>query len=82
MNKVFLRESLFHVDPIKHIVGSGNRTAFRIVITKGNILGLLGPVRVPEANATGNDANFRTSECAPARRRPSWIKRLLTALIA
>jgi hypothetical protein len=82
MDRIQLRESFFHVDPIKHIVGSGDKRAYHIVITKGDILGLLGPVEVPVADATGNDADFGTSEDAPAWRRQSWIKRLLSALTA
>ena len=80
MDRIQLRESLFHVDPIQHIVGSGDKMAFHIVIAKGNILGLLGPVEVPEATAAGNDANFGISAHAPLRHGQSWIKRLLSAL--
>ena len=81
MNRIQLRESLFHVDPIRHIVGSGDKMAFHIVIAKGNMLGLMGPVEVPEGNA-GNDANFGNSAGALAGRRLSWIKRLISALTA
>jgi hypothetical protein len=80
MDRIQLRESLFHVDPIKHIVGSGDKMAFHIVITKGNILGLMGPVEAPEATAAGNDASFGFSMDSPARRGQSWLKRLLSAL--
>ena len=82
MNRIQLRESLFHVDPIKHIVGAGDKRAFHIVIAKGDVLGLLGPVEAPEGNAAVNDAHFGNSADAPARRRPSWIKRLISALSA
>lgn len=82
MSRLQLRESLFHVDPIKHIVGSGDKRAFHIFISKGNVLGLLGPVEAPEGNATVNDAHFGNSADAPARRRPSWIKHLISALAA
>ena len=54
--------------------------AFHIVIAKGNMLGLLGPVEVPEATAAGNDACFGISPDSPARRGQSWLKRLLSAL--
>lgn len=80
MNRIQLRESLFHVDPIKHIVGSGDKRAFHIFIAKGNVLGLLGPVAVPKGNAPGNDASFGNSAGASARRRLSWIKRLISTL--
>lgn len=82
MNRIQLRESMFHVDPIKHIVGSGDKRAFHIYIAKGNMLGLLGSVGVPEGSAAGNDANFGDSTDAPDRRRHSLIKRLFSALTA
>jgi hypothetical protein len=82
MSRIQLREFLFHVDPIKHIVGSGDKRAFHIFISKGNVLGLLGPVEAPEGNATVNDAHFGNSADAPTRRRPSWIKHLISALSA
>lgn len=82
MDRIQLRESFFHVDPIKHIVGSGDRMAYHIVISKGNVLGLLGSVEVPEATAADNDADFGVSAGGPTRRGPSWIKRLISALTA
>ena len=81
MNKIQLREALFRMDPIKNIVGFGNKLAFHIVVTKGDILGALGPVRGPAAGAADNDPDFESSAGVPGGRR-TWIRRLLFALRA
>ena len=81
MNKIQLREALFSMDPIRNIVGFGDKLAFHIVVTKGEILGALGPVKAPAASMAGNDPDFESSAGVPDGRR-TWIRRLLSALRA
>lgn len=81
MNKIQLREALFRMDPIRNIVGFSDKPAFHIVITRGRLFGVAGPVDTPEAGMTANDSDFETTASDPAGRR-SWFRRLLSALKA
>jgi len=81
MNKTRLRQTYFRVDPIKNIVGVGEKLAYHISITRGDTLGVLGPVTVPDHVPVLNDAVF--PDCADSgagRRRLSWLWRLFGAL--
>jgi hypothetical protein len=81
MNRIQLREALFRMEPIRNIVGFGDRLAFHIIVNKGDVLGALGPVEVPAEGMTGNDPDFESSAGVSDGRR-TWLRRLLSALRA
>jgi hypothetical protein len=69
------------MEPIRNIVGFGDKLAFHIVVTKGDVLGALGPVRLPAAGMAVNDPDIESSAGVPGGNR-TWIRRLLSALRA
>ena len=77
MNKTRLRQTYFRVDPIRSIVGVGEKIAYHISVTRGDTLGVLGPVAVPAHAPALNDAVFPDS--AAGRRRFSWLRRVFGA---
>jgi hypothetical protein len=71
----------FHVEPIKHIVGESNATAYYISITPGNAMGKLGKVVDNVASKASNESIFETVSTQSADKKSgSWVKRALSAL--
>lgn len=80
MQEIRLRDAFFRVDPIKNIVGQGDRMAFHIVVTRGELVGTCGPVAEPDPIHAGNEALYECEPGAPAGRVGTWLHRLLTVL--
>lgn len=77
MNKTRLRQTYFRVNPIKNIVGVSEKLAYHISVTRGDTLGVLGPVAVPAHAPVLNDAVFLDCpDSVAGRRRFSWLWRL------
>lgn len=80
MNNTRLRQTYFRVDPIRNIVGVGEKIAYHISITRGDTLGVLGPVAVPARAPAVNDAVFLDCpDIAAPRGRFSWLRRVFAA---
>jgi len=76
-----LRHTNFHVEPIKHIVGESNATAFYISITPGNALGELGKVIDNNASNASNDSIFESVSTQTSNRKSgSWVRRAWSVL--
>ena len=80
MQEIRLREAFFSVVPIKNIVGQGDRLAFHIVVTVGELVGTCGPVADAVPNHAGNEATYESAPGAEEGRRKNWLQRLLIAL--
>jgi hypothetical protein len=76
MNQTQLRQTKFHLDRLKNVVGTGRSTAYQVVTTPGSFIGHLGEVVVPANLSTLNDKIF-TRESS---RLNGWLKRALGAL--
>ena len=80
MQDIQLLEAFFRVDPIKNIVGQGDRLAFHIVVTKGELVGTCGPLAGAVPIDACNEALFESATGAEKGRRKNWLQRLLIAL--
>lgn len=76
MNQTQLRQTKFHIERLKNVVGTGRSTAYQVVATPGNSIGHLGQVDVPASLATHNDDTFLNK----SGRLHGWLKRTLGAL--
>ena len=77
-----IRQTNFHVEPTKNIVGVGDITAYQIIITPGQTMGRLGEVTVPAQAEICNDPCFtrNSAEESGWSRLGSWIKSALATL--
>jgi hypothetical protein len=77
-----IQQTIFHVEPLKNIVGVGDITAYQIVIQTGPALGLLGTVNVPAHAEICNDPAFADDPDRPAAssRLGTWFRRTLATL--
>jgi hypothetical protein len=81
MNEIRLRHAFFRVEPIRNIVGQGDKLAYYIVVTKGATLARSSHAEVPVDTSAGNDSDY-LSACGDADggMRRSWLTRLLARL--
>lgn len=62
MDSVQMRLSVFNAEKMRHVVGVGNSSAYRIRVSKGNALGSLGVVEIPVQCSVANSGDFLSSE--------------------
>ena len=79
MNEIRLRHAYFRVDPIKNIVGQGDKLAYYIVVTRGDTVGRLQTVPVAANLSIANDSYFEATDRSGNRRGRSWLGRLFAA---
>jgi len=58
MNLQQLQQTVFHVEPLKNIVGVGDTAAYQIILSPGLTLGTFGVVSVPAHAVICNDPVF------------------------
>lgn len=77
-----LHQTVFHVEPMKNIVGVGGTAAYQIEVRKGPALGTVGQVSVPAHAEICNDPMFsvRSADASGAGRARSWLRRALATL--
>ena len=77
-----IQQTIFHVEPLKNIVGVGDITAYQIVIQTGPALGLLGTVNVPAYAEICNDPAFAVDRArrAASSRLGTCFRRTLATL--
>lgn len=80
MNEIRLRHASFRFEPIKSIVGQGDRLAYYIVVTRGETVGNSGTVPVAADAFIANDPRFEATDHDGRRRGRSWLGRLLARL--
>ena len=77
MNEIRLRHAFFRVEPIKNIVGQGDKLAYYIVVTKGDTVGRSGTVSVTADTFIANDPGFEAAGSQAGNRRGRfWLGRL------
>lgn len=72
MTEIRLRHAYFRVEPIKNIVGQGDKVAYYIVVTRGDTVGRFGAVPAAAGTSIINDARFDAAD----RRGRTWLGRL------
>jgi len=82
-----LRQTTFHIEELRHIVGSGNATAYQIYTTPGKPLGRLGVIANQEQKREpANDRQFANQVAGqppnPINREgfSSWLRKTMAAL--
>jgi len=77
-----LNQTVFHVEPLKNIVGVGNTSAYQIVICSRLALGTVGTVSIPAYAEICNDPNYNTNsaDASGESRLGSWFRRRLATL--
>ena len=76
MNQTQLRQTKFHIDRLRNVVGTGSSNAYQVVATPGSSIGRLGQVVAPANIAALNSDSF-VSESGRLR---GWLKRKLSNL--
>lgn len=76
-----LRQTVFHIEPIKSIVGTGRSTAFQVWPEAGETIGSLGNVLEPSQFSAANDEALSATREAPVpnARETGWLRRLFSA---
>ena len=77
-----LQHTVFHIEPLKNIVGVGGPTAYQICTTPGKSLGQMGAVIDPEIQKASND-HLYTQDSSGMHKTGvsvSWFRRLLSTL--
>jgi hypothetical protein len=77
MNQTNLHYTYFQVERLKNVVGIGRSSAYQVITSPGEVLGVLGPVTDPHTTQAMNDPRFSSK---PRLFVNSWLKRSLTAL--
>jgi len=77
-----LTQTVFHVEPLKNVVGVGNTAAYQIVICSRRTLGTVGTVSVPAYAEICNDAHYTTNsaDASGDSRLGTWFRRRLATL--
>ena len=77
-----LQHTVFHIEPIKNIVGVGGATAYQICLTPGKTLGKIGAVIDPAIQKASNEhLHAQVSNVLhKSRVNESWFRRLLSTL--
>jgi len=77
-----LHQTVFHVEPMKNIVGVGGTAAYQIVVREGPALGTVGPVSVPAHAEICNDPMFTapSANASGIGHTGSWLRRALATL--
>jgi len=77
-----LQHTVFHIEPLKNIVGVGSSTAYQICTTPGKSLGQLGAVVDPEIQKVSNDHLYThdSSGIHKTAVNVSWFRRLFSTL--
>jgi len=79
MNQIRLRHAYFRVDPIKNIVGQGDKLAYYIVVTRGDTVARLQTVPVAADTFVANDSCFEATDRSDNRGGRSWLRRLFAS---
>lgn len=79
MTEIRLRHACFRVDPVKNIVGQGDKLAYYIVVTRGETAGITGAVSVAADTFSTNDPRFEATARFDYRRGFSRLGRLFAA---
>lgn len=79
MQQLYVRQTSFHVEPLKNIVGVDKTAAYRIVVRPGPALGSLGVVQVPAYALVCNDDAYQmnTVDGSGSAKWRSWLKSVL-----
>ena len=82
MKNVTITESIFQVERLANVVGTGNSAAFQVVIAPGQNLGVMGKVIDLADINSHNDPAFsaKSSAAFGTNGLGRWLKRSLTAL--
>ena len=73
-----LRETVFHIEKLRNIVGVGNCTAYQICTSPGRTLGRIGRIAGDELRQAANQAS--RAEARADRPAGGWLIRVLRAL--
>ena len=76
-----LRQTVFHIEPIKSIVGTGRSTAFQVWPEAGETIGSLGNVLEPSRFSAANDEGFSAAPEVPepSASETGLLRRLFSA---
>ena len=77
-----LQYTVFHIEPLKNIVGVGSSTAYQICTTPGKSLGHMGAVIDAEIQKASNDHLYTQDSNGMHKTgvNVSWFRRLLSTL--
>ena len=77
-----LQHTVFHIEPIKNIVGVGGVTAFQICLIPGKTLGQIGAVIDPATQKASNEHLYGqdSNVLHKTRVNESLVRRLLSTL--
>ena len=70
-----IKQTVFHVEKIRNVVGIGRSSAYQVVITPGKTLGRMGPVSLSTDAYAANHDRFTVKT-----RLGNWLHRSVAAL--
>lgn len=73
-----LRETVFHIEKLRNIVGLGNCTAYQICASPGKTLGRIGRIAGDGLRQGANEASYAT--VSADRPAGGWFIRVLRSL--
>ena len=73
-----LRETVFHIEKLRNVVGVGNCSAYQICTSPGRALGRIGRIAGDDLRQATNMASF--SAMSADRPAAAWFIRVLRAL--
>ncbi|NCF64162.1 MAG: hypothetical protein GWP58_15035 [Gammaproteobacteria bacterium] len=77
-----LQHTVFHIEPLKNIVGVGSATAYQICLAPGKTLGQIGAVIDPAIQKASNDHLYAqgSNMLRKTEVNQSWFRRLVSTL--
>ena len=78
MNQTELRQTRFNAVPLRNVVGFGNRTAYRIHVTRGKVIASIEMLEEFTNRSAANASRFDDGhpEPVPVTRPRAWFRRV------